>query len=587
MFANANKPVTRLVLGAFSFSKQSRGRIIRRQQRCMGVSTTVNPEYDADSFILRTEKEEYIPECTLPEVVWENLGKWADKPALICNETGRQYKYVDIRRRTINLAKSLRGRLKLQPGDTVAILLPNVPEFPIALLGIIEAGLVATTVNPIYKAEEISTQLIDSGAKALITLGECFQKATDAIRQVKKNIPILTIKTMQGESTTAGAIDFGEFCERETSFEGLRPGHPDDVCVMPYSSGTTGLPKGVELTHRNIVSNVYQCVDFPKFMRETTKDNQDVVPAVLPMFHIYGMTVNALKMLSVGCKMITLPKFTPDIYTDMLEKHRPHHLFLVPPIVIFLAAHPNVTPKHLESVLTLMSGAAPLGASDVERLFLKTKREIPALQGYGMTETSPVLCMTPPEIWKDCLGSIGKTIPNTEIKIVGVDDPKGIPLGPNERGEMLVRGPQVMPRYHNNEKATDEVFCDGWLRTGDMAYYDEKKILWITDRLKELIKVKGFQVAPAELEAIVRDHPKVADAAVIGIPHPINGEVPKAFVVANANTTINPEEIQDYVAQKVASYKRLDGGVTILDAIPKNPSGKIMRRTLKSDYADK
>lgn len=263
-------------------------------------------------------------------------------------------------------------------------------------------------------------------------------------------------------------------------------GKPDDVALLPYSSGTTGLPKGVKLTHRNIVSNIAQAAMFDGIMDLT---RQETITGVLPMFHIYGFSGNLLKTLSMGSKIVTLPRFTPEGYIDMLAQYKPEHLFVVPPIVIFLAAHPQVSNEHLKCIKSFITGAAPLGISDVERLYHKADREIITMQGYGLTETSPVVSLTDPSMWKECMGSIGMCVQNTEMKIVSIEDGSTV-LGPNEKGELYVKGPQVMIGYHNNPEATDDIFTDdGFLKTGDMVYYDENKIFWICDRLKELIKV--------------------------------------------------------------------------------------------------
>lgn len=241
-----------------------------------------------------------------------------------------------------------------------------------------------------------------------------------------------------------------------------------------------------------------------------------------------------------------------------------------------------VKSEHLESVRNIFSGAAPMGASDAERMIAKAP-QIQFAQGYGLTESSPVVLIG--AMGSKNYASVGSPPPRTQAKIVALNDPTNTALGPNQNGELLVRGPQVMKGYHNNKQATDEIFTEGgWLRTGDIAHYDEDLQFYITDRLKELIKVKGFQVAPAELEELLRDHPAVADAAVVGQPHPISGEVPRAFVVKKKNANITEEDLKKYVAEKVAVYKKLDGGVTFLDAIPKNASGKILRRQLKEEY---
>lgn len=251
--------------------------------------------------------------------------------------------------------------------------------------------------------------------------------------------------------------------------------------------------------------------------------------------------------------------------------------------VIFLGHHDKVTKKHTETLRTVMSGAAPMGAPDADRLIARAP-QIQFMQGYGLTESAPVVLMgvRGSKKYEAC----GYPLPVTQAKICAIGDDKFIGLGPNQNGELLVRGPQIMKGYLNNQQATNDTMApNGWLRTGDIGFYDaDDGQFQITDRLKELIKVKGFQVPPAELEEIIRTHPQILDAGVIGVPHPINGETPRAFVVSKPGSTVTEKEIQEYVAKKVASYKRVDGGVQFIDAIPKNATGKIMRRKLKLDY---
>lgn len=248
--------------------------------------------------------------------------------------------------------------------------------------------------------------------------------------------------------------------------------------------------------------------------------------------------------------------------------------------------HPAVKNEYFDSIRTIVSGAAPLGGSDEEKFLHKAQKPINVMQGYGMTETSPCVFITSPRRKNELgyVGSVGEPVSQTEVKIVPVTDVNGEPLGPNETGELFIKGPQVMKQYHNKPEETKQAFVDGWLRTGDMVYYDENKMFYITDRLKELIKVKGFQVAPAELEAIIRSHPKVADAAVIGIPHERDGEVPKAFVIPKPNSKLGDSELQAFVDEKVASFKKLRGGIKFVENIPKNASGKIMRKELREQH---
>lgn len=241
--------------------------------------------------------------------------------------------------------------------------------------------------------------------------------------------------------------------------------------------------------------------------------------------------------------------------------------------------------KHTQSVKYVMSGAAPIGASDADR-FVERAPNAKFFQGYGLTEASPVVLMS--KLGSKNYASVGYPTPDTECKIVGINDPEGKGLGPNESGELWFRGPQIMMGYHKNDQATHETIThDGWLRTGDIGHYDSNNEFYVTDRLKELIKVKGFQVPPAELEEILRDHPDLADAGVIGIPHPKSGEVPRAYVVKKKGADVNEEKIKDYVKAKVAKYKRLEGGVEFIEAIPKNATGKILRRELKTMFEAK
>lgn len=317
-----------------------------------------------------------------------------------------------------------------------------------------------------------------------------------------------------------------------------------------------------------------------RMVEPTTKEYQDSLPSVVPFFHISGFSLNLMSKLAKGCKIVTLPKFTPETYLNALANHKATVLHLVPPIVNFLSQFEHVEKKHTENIRGVMSGAAPLGKADAERFLTRFPNIKHFIQGYGLTETSPMILIG--DKFDKSYDSVGHLISNTEGKIVALDDQKNKGLGVGEIGELFVRGPQIMKGYHNNKKATDETFSDGWLRTGDMAYYDDKQQFFIADRLKELIKVKGYQVPPAELECVLRDHPGVADAGVIGVTDLISGEVPRAFIVRKKGSEVTEKELQDYVAGKVAKYKWLAGGVKFLDVIPKNASGKILRKELKA-----
>ncbi|XP_025829782.1 probable 4-coumarate--CoA ligase 3 [Agrilus planipennis] len=414
-----------------------------------------------------------------------------------------------------------------------------------------------------------------------------FQVASDATKLSKKNIPIITIKTQVSESTERGSINFTELTDIKYDNDDFIFPKIDDIAVMPYSSGTTGLPKGVELTHRNLVSNITQISNFNLHI-PTTETYQEAIPAVLPMFHIYGHTNLTLYPLHFGMKIVTLPKFTPELFTSVLEEHNPGLLFIVPPIVNFMNTTNMIKKECYKSLRSVFCGAAPLGPLDEAKFVEKAGKDVNMLQGYGLTETSPVVSTLSIERKKEfnVMGSVGDPVPNTLVKIVSPDDPTGKLLKPKEKGELLVKGPQVMKGYHNKPEETANMVDDGWLRTGDLAYYDENNFIFVTDRMKELIKVKGFQVAPAELEELIRDHPQVEDAAVIGIPHENYGEVPRAYVIPKKGAKIDAEKLNEYLTPKVTSYKLLRGGVSVVDSIPKNAAGKILRRNLKKLYEE-
>ncbi|XP_069685514.1 uncharacterized protein [Periplaneta americana] len=528
-----------------------------------------------------------IPNITLVDLVWDMVDKFPDYPALVCGITGRGYTYAESRVIARRFAASLH-KAGFRSGDVLALALYNCPEFHLVLLGAIEAGMIVTTINPEYTPEEMRRQLLDSGAKCIVTTPESYPSVSKAVIEtepaVKSKIPIIVTPGLTNTGLPQGAIDFREMTHKDidtSNLSSVKEANPDDIAVMPYSSGTTGLPKGVKLSHRNLITNCLQMCLTPQLwiVDPATSEMQEVVLGVLPFFHVYGLSCVLLSSLHFGAKVVTLPQFKPDVYLSTLVKHKATVLYLVPPLVQFLGAHPNVTGPHFNTVRFVTSGAGPIGQSDAQRVLDKANH-INFIQGYGLTETSPLVSILSRE--SKNLSSSGVPIPNTSVKIIKLES--GESVGPGVVGEICVHGPQVMVEYHNNPKATAETKdSEGWLHTGDMGYYDEHKHLFIVDRLKELIKVKGFQVAPAELEEILRQHPAVGDVAVIGVPHERSGEVPKAFIVPK-DSKVKEDEIKKFVADKVSDYKQLAGGVQFVSTIPKNTSGKILRRKLKEMY---
>jgi acyl-CoA synthetase (AMP-forming)/AMP-acid ligase II len=365
-----------------------------------------------------------------------------------------------------------------------------------------------------------------------------------------------------------GATPFAVLLESDPAVPSVEIDPKNDLVALPYSSGTTGTAKGVMLTHYNLVANMCQMDGLDYFHQD------DILICVLPLFHIYGLVVVLNMGLHLGATIVTMPRFDLEQFLSMIQKYRVTLAHIVPPVVLKLAKDPVVDRYDLSSLKMIFSGAAPLGADLTRECMQRIGCGI--RQGYGMTETSPVTHTSPADPAKMKLGSVGTVAPNTECKLV--DPATGAELGPKQEGEVCVRGPQIMKGYLNNPQATaSTIDPDNWLHTGDVGYADEDGHFFIVDRVKELIKYKGFQVAPAELEAILLTHPAVADAAVIPCRDDEAGEVPKAFVVAKQQTSA--EAIMNFVAERVAPHKKIRE-LEFIEQIPKSLSGKILRRVL-------
>jgi acyl-CoA synthetase (AMP-forming)/AMP-acid ligase II len=506
------------------------------------------------------EPDVVIPDVALTPFLLERAAALGDKPAFIDGPTGRTLTYRGWAGAVRKAAGGLSSR-GFRKGDVFAIYSPNLPEYAVAFHAVSLLGGIVTTINPSYTASELGHQLEDAGARALVTVPPCLDKAAHAAR----------------EAGVREVFVFGE-ANGATPFAALLTGHGDppavtfdprtQVVVLPYSSGTTGLPKGVMLTHRNLVANMLQSAPGMNL------GERDVMLGVLPFFHIYGMVVIMNLGIHHGATIVTMPRFDLEGCLQAMEKYGVTFANVVPPLVLAFAKSPLVDKYDLSRVHTLFSGAAPL--SEYVATVASARLGCRVVQGYGLTETSPVTHATRMHDGPIKVAGIGPPVPNTEARLVDVTT--GAELGPNQEGEICVRGPQVMKGYLNRPDATAAMIdADGWLHTGDVGYADEDGCFFIVDRLKELIKYKGMQIAPAELEAVLLSHPLVADAAVIPLANEECGEVPKAFVVLRGDAT--PEQIMGYVAERVAPYKKLRG-VEVIDQIPKSPSGKILRRVL-------
>ena len=503
-----------------------------------------------------------IPEVSVTDFIFRSANKIQDKAALIDCPTGRTLTYAQLEDAVRRTAASL-AKKGFKKGDVFGIFSTNCPEYAIAFHAVAMLGGINTTLNPLYTAEEAAHQLNDAGARFLVTAPLFVEKARTAARQSK-----IEELFVFGEAEE-GATPFDSLLESNGDVPQVEINPREDFVALPYSSGTTGLPKGVMLTHYNLVANMRQMDGLEYFHRH------DTLLCVLPLFHIYGLVVVLNMGLHQGSTIVTMPRFDLEQFLSLIQKYRVTLSHIVPPIVLKLAKDPMVEKYDLSSLKMVFCGAAPLGPELTRQCLERIGCGV--RQGYGMTETSPVTHSSPADPAKMKLGSVGPPAPNTECKLV--DPGSGEELGPNQEGELCVRGPQVMKGYLNNLEATARTIdTDGWLHTGDVGYADEDGHFYIVDRVKELIKYKGFQVAPAELEAILLTHPAVADAAVIPYPDDEAGEVPKAFVVLKGEST--SEALMDFVAARVAPHKKIRV-LEFIDQIPKSASGKILRRVLK------
>src|SRR5256885_7451064 len=459
------------------------------------------------------------------------------------------YKQFEIAVRRTAAGLSQRGFKK---GDVFGIFSPNCPEYAIAFHAVAMLGGVNTTLNPLYTAEEAACQLKDSRAKLLVTGPQFIEKA-----RVAAQASMIEELFVFGEAE--GVTSFDPLLESDGDVPPVAINPREDLVALPYSSGTTGLPKGVMLTHYNLVANMCQMDGLDYFHRD------DILLCVLPLFHIYGLVVVLNMGMHLGATIVIMPRFDLEQFLSMIQKYRVTLSHVVPPIVLKLARDPSVDNYDLSSLRRNFSGAAPLGPELSRECIARIGCSI--RQGYGMTETSPVTHSTPSDPAKVKLGSVGPAAPNTECKLV--DPATGDECGPNKEGELCVRGPQNMKGYLNNPEATARtVDVDGWLHTGDIGYADEDGHFFIVDRVKELIKYKGYQVAPAELEAVLLTHEAVADAAVIGVRNGDGEEVPKAFVVRSADSPdLDADDVIAFVAARVAPYKKVRA-VEFVDAIP-------------------
>ncbi len=520
-----------------------------------------------------------VPSTTVPQFIRARALLHPEALAIVDAATSRSLTYGAFEHQVGRFAAGLSAH-GFKAGDVMLMFAPNSPEWSVAAVGTMAAGGVVSGANPAYSAGDLAHQMRDCGAVFAFTTPALLATVREAAAACQcKHIIVLG-----QDGPWADALNYDDLLASilpEPEVEAKL----DALAALPYSSGTTGLSKGVMLTHRTLLSNICQ------FSQAYEAPQNTVSLAFLPMFHIYGFTLIMLGGLAQGLKIITLPRFEPEAFLSAIATYRVTRVPVVPPVLQFLAMHPLVDSYDLTSLERISCGAAPLGAA-LEQLAAK-RLNCPVVQGFGMTESSGCLALTNPAQVRP--GSSGQLLPATQARVIHLETGLDVPVG--ETGEIWFRGPQAFTGYLNNAKATaDTITADGWVRTGDIGYIDADNFIFITDRLKELIKVKGFQVAPAELEALLITHPLIADVAVISRADDRAGETPVAYVVPRTVSTQTPgqppnaddfkQTVMTWLAERVVSYKQL-GDVVMCDIIPKNPSGKILRRVLRAQDVER
>ncbi len=499
----------------------------------------------------------------LADLIRESAGRTPEKAALLFQ--GQPLKYSELDREVDRAAAGL-AALGVKPGDRVGVLVHNVPHFVFAFYGIVRAGAVMVPLNTMFTGEEIATILADADARAVIA-AEPFVHTIDGLRDT---LPMLEHVVVVGSRAPVGTMTWEQMV-------GMGRGpvetttNDSDLAVLAYTSGTTGVPKGAMLSHANLLANLDQIVD-----TRLAETEDDVVYLALPMFHIYALNVILGLTLRVGATAVLVERFEPVQSLELIEKHGVTVLFGAPPMFIAWLNTPGIESYDVSKVRLAVSGAAPLPAAVLEEF--ERRIGITIWEGYGLTETAPaVTSNVVGPVAKP--GSIGRPLPGVEVRIV---DEHGDDVEEGDPGELMVRGPNVFGGYWRQQGATEQAFRDGWFRTGDIGYADDDGYVFLIDRSKDLVIVSGFNVYPREVEEVLARHPKVAEAAVIGVPHPYTGEAVKAICVLRPGTMASEEEIIEFCRKSLARFK-CPQTVEFVPELPHHVTGKVLKRALRSD----
>lgn len=531
-----------------------------------------------------------LKEATVQNYLKHTAEKYPEKVAI--HFMGKELTY----RQVYNYAKKLAAYLQtlgIEKGDRVAIMLPNTPQSIISYYAILMAGGIVVQTNPLYMERELEYQMKDSGAKAIITLDILFPRVSKVIANTdlenvivtaikdylpfpknlvypfiqKKQYGIIVNVKHEGQNHLFTEImkqPAGQIKEYEFDFE-------EDLALLQYTGGTTGFPKGVMLTHKNLVANAAMC----NAWLYKCKEGEETVLAILPFFHVYGMTAVVILSVMQGQKMVLLPKFDPETTLKTIQKQKPTLFPGAPTIYIGLLNHPDLGKYDLSSIDSCISGSAPLPVEVQEQFEEVTGGKL--VEGYGLTESSPVTHAN--FLWdkKRVKGSIGVPWPDTDSVILSMET--GEPLPPGEIGEVAVKGPQVMKGYWNRPEETEQVLKDGWLLTGDLGYMDEEGYFYVVDRKKDMIIAGGFNIYPREIEEVLYEHPAVQEVVAAGIPDPYRGETVKVYIVLKEGSHATEAELNEYARKHLAAYK-VPRQYEFRKELPKTAVGKILRRAL-------
>jgi long-chain acyl-CoA synthetase len=483
----------------------------------------------------------------------------------------------------------------LQPGDKIALMMPNLLQYPIALFGALRAGIIVVNTNPLYTPREMKHQFTDAGVKAIViaeNYAANLEKIIDstsiktvivtplgemlgAVKGLMTNLVVKYVKKMIPKYNLKNIVSFKQALSEGKKQElDLHYGKPNDTILIQYTGGTTGVAKGAELTNRNLVSNMQQVGGF---LFQFLEEGKEVALSPLPMYHIFAFTVHALALLSIGTKnvLVTNPRDLPSVIKEFNKKEPITLMTGVNTLFNALTSHPDFSSANFASLKFAVGGGMAVQRPVAERFEKVTGAKL--LEGYGMTESSPVASCNPID-GTDKIGSIGMPLPSTELRIVDED---GNVLAQGQIGEIQIKGPQVMKGYYNRPEATTETIKNGWLCTGDIGIMDESGFFKIVDRKKDMILVSGFNVYPNEIEEVLASHPKISEAAAIGVPDPKSTEAVKVFIV-KSDKSLTKEEVKAFCAENMTGYKK-PKHIEFRDELPKTNVGKILRRALKEE----